>query len=101
MMTSDKDFGQLVPKYIYLQTSYMGNKAETLGVKEVCERFEIEKPEQVTDILGLWGRCIRQHSWYSGYWRKKPQKKLIATYGSLENVIAHVDDFKGNGPKHS
>jgi len=95
MMTSDKDFGQLVSENTFIfRPAYMGNKAETLGVKEVCERFEIEKPEQVTDILGLWGDASDNIPGIPGI-GEKTAKKLIATYGSLENVIAHVDDFKG------
>ena len=54
MMTPDKDFGQLVSENIFMyKPARMGNKAEIMGVKEVCEKFEIERPEQVIDILGL------------------------------------------------
>ncbi|MCB0806931.1 MAG: DNA polymerase I, partial [Bacteroidales bacterium] len=56
MMTPDKDFGQLVTEHIKIyKPGVFGNKAEVLGVKEVCAKFGVERPEQVIDILGLWG----------------------------------------------
>lgn len=95
MMTSDKDFGQLVSERTFIfRPPFMGNKAEILGVKEVCEKFSIERPEQVIDILGLWGDASDNIPGIPGIGEKRA-KELIATYGSLENVIAHADDLKG------
>jgi len=95
MMTSDKDFGQLVSdKTFIFRPAYMGNKAEILGVKEVCEKFSIQRPEQVIDILGLWGDASDNIPGIPGIGEKRA-KELIATYGSLENVIAHADELKG------
>lgn len=95
MMTSDKDFGQLVTDRTFVfKPAYMGNKAEILGVKEVCEKFGIERPEQVIDMLGLWGDASDNIPGIPGIGEKRA-KELIATYGSLENVLDHADDLKG------
>jgi DNA polymerase-1 len=59
MMTPDKDFGQLVSENIFIyKPGRGGSPSEILGVKEVCEKFEIKRPEQVIDILGLWGDAV-------------------------------------------
>ena len=56
MMTPDKDFGQLVSDNILIYKPAKGGEpAKVLGPKEVCERYSIARPEQVMDILGLWG----------------------------------------------
>ena len=56
MMTPDKDFGQLVTEKTFIyKPARMGDKAEIMGIKEVCEKFGIQEPKQVIDILGLWG----------------------------------------------
>ena len=83
MMTPDKDFGQLVSENIFIyKPGRSGNPSEILGPKEVCERFEVERPEQVIDILGLW-RCRIIFQEFQN--REKTAKKLIKTYGSIEN----------------
>ncbi len=96
MMTSDKDFGQLVSENIFmLKPAKGGNDAEIWGVKEVCERFGIEKPEQLIDILGLWGDSSDNIPGVPGIGEKKA-KKLISEFGSMENLLANVDDVKEN-----
>ncbi|MDD4395640.1 MAG: DNA polymerase I, partial [Bacteroidales bacterium] len=56
MMTSDKDYGQLVSDNIYMyKPAKFGQKAEIVGVQEICEKYGIDTPEQLIDILGLWG----------------------------------------------
>jgi len=65
-----------------------------MGVKEVCEKFEIEHPLQVIDILGLWGDAVDNIPGIPGI-GEKTAKKLIQDYGSMENMFEHVDDLKG------
>lgn len=58
-MTPDKDFGQLVSDHIFIyKPARMGNGAETLGVPEILEKWEITEVSQVIDILGLWGDAV-------------------------------------------
>lgn len=95
MMTPDKDFGQLVSENIFIyKPAYMGNKAQVLGVKEICDKFEIERPEQVIDILGLWGDSSDNIPGIPGIGEKRA-KELLKKYHSVEGVIEHADELKG------
>ena len=95
MMTPDKDFGQLVSENIFIyKPGRSGNPSEILGPEEVCERFEVERPEQVIDILGLWGDAVDNIPGIPGI-GEKTAKKLIKTYGSIENLLANTEDLKG------
>ncbi len=95
MMTPDKDFGQLVSENIFMyKPARGGNAPEIWGVKEVCEKFEVERPEQVIDILGLWGDAVDNIPGIPGI-GEKTSKKLIAQYGSVEGLIEHAEELKG------
>ena len=95
MMTPDKDFGQLVSENIFMyKPARMGNKAEVWGVKEVCERYGIKQPEQLIDILGLWGDASDNIPGVPGIGEKRA-KDLIATYGSIENLLQNTHELKG------
>ncbi len=95
MMTTDKDFGQLVSDKIFIyRPARMGNDVEILGVQEVCKKYEIERPEQLIDILGLWGDVSDNIPGIPGI-GEVTAKKLIKEYGSLENVLQHASKIKG------
>jgi DNA polymerase-1 len=95
MMTFDKDFGQLVSENIFMyKPARMGNKAEIWGVKEVCERYGIQKPEQLIDILGLWGDASDNIPGVPGIGEKRA-RELIGEFGSIENLLKNTDKLKG------
>ena len=95
MMTPDKDFGQLVSENIFIyKPGRSGNPSQILGTKEVCEKFGVESPEQVIDILGLWGDAVDNIPGIPGI-GEKTAKKLIAKYGNIENLIDNTADLKG------
>jgi len=95
MMTPDKDYAQLVSDKTFIyKPGRGGNPPEILGVKEVCEKFEVERPEQVIDILGLWGDAADNIPGIPGI-GEKTSKILIAKYGSIENLIANAQELKG------
>lgn len=95
MMTSDKDYGQLVSDNIFVyRPGYQGSGAEVLGVKEVCEKFGIERVEQVIDILGMMGDAVDNIPGIPGV-GEKTAMKFIQEYGSLENLLANTDKLKG------
>ncbi len=95
MVTPDKDFGQLVTDRIkILKPSRQGNGNEIWGVKEVIERFGIQRTEQVIDMLGLWGDSVDNIPGIPGVGEKTAQK-LLADYDSVEGLIAHADELKG------
>lgn len=95
MMTPDKDFGQLVSENIFIyKPGRFGNEAEVLGVKEVCEKFEVENPLQVIDILGLWGDAVDNIPGIPGV-GEKTAKQLIKQFGSMENMLQNTAELKG------
>lgn len=95
MMTPDKDFGQLVSDNIFIYKPGRGGDAPAiLGTKEVCEKFEVDDPLKVIDILGLWGDASDNIPGIPGI-GEKTAKKLIAEFGSLENLLENTDKLKG------
>lgn len=95
MMTPDKDFGQLVSDNIFLyKPAKFGEDAKVLGPKEICEKYGISRPEQVIDILGLWGDTSDNIPGIPGI-GEKTASKLIAEYDSVENLIKNAQQLKG------
>ncbi|MDN5203882.1 DNA polymerase I [Fulvivirgaceae bacterium BMA10] len=95
MMTSDKDYAQLVEEHIYLyKPAYLGNAVDILGVEEVKKKFDIEHVDQVRDILGLQGDASDNIPGIPGI-GAKTAVKLLKEYGTVENLIANTDDLKG------
>lgn len=95
MMTSDKDFGQLVSDHIFMfKPPRMGNRAEVLGVQEICDKYKIKQPEQLIDILGLWGDASDNIPGIPGV-GEKTAIKLINEFDSVENLIFNTDKLKG------
>ena len=94
-MTPDKDFAQLVSPNIFIyKPARMGNEMEIMGVKEVLAKWEIERVEQVIDILGLWGDAVDNIPGIPGI-GEKTAKTLIKQYGSVEEIINHSHELKG------
>jgi DNA polymerase-1 len=95
MMTPDKDFGQLVNECVFLyKPAYMGNVVDVLGVKEVCEKWDIENTSQVRDMLGLQGDTSDNIPGVPGV-GPKTAAVLLKQYGSVENIVAHASELKG------
>lgn len=92
MMTSDKDYGQLVSENIFMyKPGKFGQKAEVVGVKEICEKYNIAQPEELIDILGLWGDASDNIPGVPTIGEVKA-KKLIGQFHSIENIYAHIDE---------
>lgn len=95
MVTPDKDFGQLVSEHTFLyKPSRMGDGIEIMGVKEILARWGIESTAQVTDILGLMGDASDNIPGVPGI-GEKTASKLIAQFGSVENLLARTAELKG------
>ena len=95
MVTPDKDFGQLVSdRTLICKPARAGGGMEVLGVREVLDRWKIERVEQVTDIFGLMGDSSDNVPGVPGIGKKTAQK-LIGQFGSLENLLDHVSELKG------
>ena len=95
MVTPDKDFGQLVSDSILIyKPGRMGNPHEIWGVKEVCEKFDIERVDQVIDMLGMMGDSVDNIPGIPGV-GEKTAAKLLKEYETLENVLDNAEKIKG------
>ena len=99
MVTPDKDFGQLVSERIFIfKPSKGATPYEKWGVNEVCTRFDITDPMQLTDLIGLWGDASDNIPGVPGIgevWAKK----LIKQFGSLEMLIQNVEQLENEKMK--
>ena len=95
MVTPDKDFAQLVSENIFMyKPARMGNDIEIWGIPEVLARFEIERPEQVIDYLGMMGDAADNIPGLPGV-GEVTAKKLLKEFGSMENLLANTNKLKG------
>ncbi len=95
MVTPDKDYGQLVRDGINIyKPGYQGGDVEIMGPKEVCEKWGIERVDQVIDILGLMGDAVDNIPGIKGV-GEKTAAKLLKEYDTLEGVLENADKIKG------
>ena len=95
MMTPDKDYGQLVSDTTFIYRPKYGDKEyEVMGVERVKEKFGIENTLQVIDLLGLMGDSSDNIPGCPGVGEKTAQK-LIAQFGSIENMLKNTEELKG------
>lgn len=93
MVTPDKDYAQLVDDSVYMYR--LGHAGiDIMGPKQVAEKFSIERPEQVIDLLGLWGDSSDNIPGAPGV-GEKTAKSLIAKFGSIEGIYEHIDQLAG------
>lgn len=95
MVTPDKDYGQLVSENIFMyKPAYKGNGFDVLGPKEICEKWDINDPLAVIDILAMMGDAADNIPGIPGV-GEKTAIKLLKQYGSLENILDHGEEIKG------
>ncbi len=95
MMTPDKDYGQLVDEHTFIyKPARAGNPPEIMGIKEVCAKWEIERVDQLIDILGLMGDAVDNIPGIRGV-GEKTAIKFIKEYGSIENLLKNTDKITG------
>ena len=95
MMTPDKDYGQLVSETTFIYRPKYGDKEfEVMGVERVKEKFGIQSTLQVIDLLGLMGDSSDNIPGCPGVGEKTAQK-LIAQFGSIENLLENTSELKG------
>ena len=95
MMTPDKDYGQLLTNSIYIyKPKRSGNEAEVIDKDKICQKFGIDEPTQIIDIMALWGDKSDNIPGAPGIGEKTAQK-LIGRYGSIENLYENINDLKG------
>ena len=95
MMTPDKDYGQLVEEHVYLyKPAFMGNGVDVMGIPEILEKWDIERIDQVIEMLGLQGDAVDNIPGIPGV-GPKTASKLLKDYGTIEGIIAHSHELKG------
>lgn len=95
IMSPDKDLSQLVTENIlWYKPGRMGSPDEILGVKEVCEKFGVENPLQVIDLLGLMGDTADNIPGIPGV-GEKTAVKFLKEFGSVEGLLANTDKLTG------
>ena len=94
MLTPDKDYGQLVTNLANIYRPRHGGGYEVMGPKEVCEKYGISSPTQVIDLLALMGDSADNFPGCPGV-GEKTAAKLIADFGSVEQLLARTNELKG------
>lgn len=95
MMTPDKDFGQAVTeKILMFKPARGGNPPEIMGPKEVCEKFGLDRTEQIIDYLGLMGDAVDNIPGVPGV-GAKTASKLLKEFGSMDGIYENTDKLKG------
>lgn len=94
MMTPDKDYGQLVSENVFMYRPKHDKGFEVMGIEEVKQKFLIDSPKQVIDLLGLMGDASDNIPGCPGVGEKTAQK-LIAQFGSIDALLEQTDQLKG------
>ncbi|WP_308277984.1 DNA polymerase I [Prevotella sp.] len=94
MLTPDKDYGQLVSDNVFMFRPRHGGGYETMGPSEVCEKYDLSSTSQVIDLLALMGDSADNFPGCPGV-GPKTAAKLIAEFGSIDNILANSSKIKG------
>ncbi len=93
MVTPDKDYGQLIDENIHqVKPGKAGGEDELVDVKAVCEKYGIQKPEQVIEMLAICGDTADNVPGVKGV-GEVGAGKLISKYGSVENIYNHIEEL--------
>lgn len=94
MATPDKDYGQLVSDHVFMYRPRHTGGFELMGPKEVCEKYGLQRKEQVIDLLGLMGDASDNIPGCKGV-GEKTAVALLQQFGSIDNMLANTDQIKG------
>ena len=94
MATPDKDYGQLVSDHVFMYRPRHTGGFELMGPKEVCDKYGLQRKEQVIDLLGLMGDASDNIPGCKGV-GEKTAVALLEQFGSIDNMLAHTDEIKG------
>ena len=94
MLTPDKDYGQLVTEKVRMYRPRHGGGYETLGTKEVCEKYGIPSTAAVIDLLALMGDSSDNFPGCPGV-GEKTAVKLINEFGTVEQLLERTSELKG------
>ena len=93
MVTPDKDYGQLIGAHVFqLKPGKGGSDNELVDTDALCEKWGISEPSQVIDMLAICGDTADNVPGVKGV-GEVGAAKLIAKYGTLENIYAHLSEL--------
>lgn len=95
MMTPDKDYGQLTEPHIFIyKPRYGSNDFDLLDDRKVMEKYQLSRPEQMIDLLGLMGDASDNIPGCPGV-GEKTAVKLLQEFGTIENLLENSSQLKG------
>ena len=94
MLTSDKDYGQLITDNVRMYRPQHGGGYEIIGPEQINAKYGISRPSQVIDLLALMGDAADNFPGCPGV-GEKTAAKLINEFGSVDELISHTDQLKG------
>ncbi len=95
MVTSDKDFAQLVTEGIKMyRPKSRANEVEIWGPEEIKSQFGVQDPINVIDVLALWGDAADNIPGCPGIGEKR-SKDIIGKYGNIDVVYENIEEFSG------
>lgn len=93
MVTPDKDYGQLITENVFqYKPAKGGNETEIVGKEQICAQYGICTPQQVIDILTIWGDASDNVPGIKGI-GEVGAKKLVGKYGNIEGIIEHIGEL--------
>ena len=95
MVTPDKDFAQLLSASTFMwKPGKKGSEHEIIGLPQLPEIWGVKDAHQIIDLLGLMGDTVDNIPGVPGIGPKTAQK-LIADFGSVEELLANTAKLKG------
>ncbi len=94
MLTSDKDYGQLITDNVRMYRPQHGGGYEIIGPEQINAKYGISRPSQVIDLLALMGDAADNFPGCPGV-GEKTAVKLINEFGSVDELLSHTDQLKG------
>ena len=94
MLTSDKDYGQLITDNVRMYRPQHGGGYEIIGPEQINAKYGISQPSQVIDLLALMGDAADNFPGCPGV-GEKTAVKLINEFGSVDELLSHTDQLKG------
>ena len=94
MATPDKDYGQLVSDHVFMYRPRHTGGFELMGPKEVCDKYGLQRKEQVIDLLGLMGDASDNIPGCKGV-GEKTAVALLQQFGDIDTMLANTDQIKG------
>lgn len=94
MLTPDKDYAQLVRENVLMYRPRHGGGYEILKEEDINKKYGLRSPHQVIDLLALMGDSADNFPGCPGV-GEKTASKLIAQFGSLEELLNRTSELKG------